>query len=175
VNRVGKFLIARPAINLGFFKKSVVFIYEDSSYGTVGVNLTTPSNLRLTSIDPLKSLDNAVLDPIIYVGGPVNDRAVMMLHTDDFVSTNTLFTDVGLGISSDNLMVDKLFMGNWPKLFRLVVGASVWAPGQLDYEINHNSWLVSDLDHLPVFELSGNELWEWAIEHVGSKTMARYI
>jgi putative transcriptional regulator len=175
VSKVGKFLIARPAINSGFFKRSVVFVYEDSTQGTVGLNLTTPSNLTLKAVDPEKTVDYSGVDPVIYLGGPVNDRAVMMLHSDDFVSTNTLFTDSGLNVSSDNLMVDKMFAGDWPALFRLTVGASVWAPGQLDYEINQKLWLISEMDHSPVFELSGDDLWNWAIEHVGSRTMARYF
>jgi putative transcriptional regulator len=175
VSKVGKFLVARPAINSGFFKKSVVFIYEDTENGTVGLNLSTPSNLTLRAVDPQKTVDYPYPDPVLYLGGPVNDRAVMMLHSDDFVSVNTLFTDSGLNVSSDDLMVEKMFSGDWPRLFRLTVGASVWAPGQLDYEINQNLWLVSDLDYSSVFELSGDDLWNWAIEFIGSKTMARYF
>lgn len=175
MNKVGKFLIARPSIGSGFFKHSVVFVYEDSANGTAGLNLITASNLTLASIDPEKSVDYPGVDPVVYLGGPVNSRALMMLHSDDFVSTNTLFTDSGLHVSSDNLMIDKLFSGNWPSLFRLTAGASVWAPGQLDYEISRDLWLVSELDHSPVFDLEGDKLWNWAVEHVGSRTMARYF
>lgn len=175
MNKVGKFLVARPSIDSGFFKHSVIFLYEDSVYGTAGLNLTVPSTLTLKSVDPKKTVDYPGVDPVLYLGGPVNDRAVLMLHSDDFVSTNTMFTDVGLHVSSDHLMLDKLFSGNWPSLFRLAAGVSVWAAGQLDYEISRNQWLISELDHSPVFELSGDELWNWAVEHVGLRTMAKYF
>jgi len=175
VDKVGKFLIARPAINSGFFYKSVVFLYEDSALGTVGLNLTTPSNLTLRSVDPEKSVDYHDVDPVLYLGGPVNDRAVMMLHSEDFHSTNTLYTDTGLNVSSDELMVHQLFSGRWPEQFRLTLGAAVWAGGQLDNEISRNMWLISELDHEPVFELSGDDLWEWAVDQVSSRTMAQYF
>lgn len=175
MSKVGKFLIARPALTSTFFEKSVIFIYEDSDKGTVGLNLSLPSKLTLRSVDPQKSVDYSGEDPVLYIGGPVNDRAVMMIHTEDFSSTNTLFTDSGLNISSDDLMVEKMFMGNWPKQFRLTAGAAVWAPKQLDYEIDQNMWLVSELDHSTVFELAGNDLWVWAIEYAGSQIMARYF
>lgn len=175
MSKVGKFLIARPALNSGFFRKSVVFVYEDSPLGTVGLNLATPSNITLRSVDPQKSVDYHAEDPVIYLGGPVNSRAVMMIHSDEFTSTNTLYTNTGLNVSSDDLMVEKMFTGDWPALFRLTVGASVWAAGQLDNEINQNLWLVSELDHSPVFELWGDDLWEWAIEYVSSKVIAQYF
>ena len=175
MSKVGKFLIARPNIDSSFFKKSVVFIYEESNLGTLGLNLSTQTNLTLKSIDPDKEVDYFQEDPVIYLGGPVNNRAVMMLHSEEFITSNTLVTGTGLNVSSDNIMVDKMFSGNWPEVFRLTVGASVWGPKQLDFEISQNYWLVSELDHLALFDLWGDELWNWAIEHVGSRTMSRYF
>lgn len=175
MSKVGKFLIARPELKTGFFHNSVIFVYEDSPTGTVGLSLSTPTNLTLRSVDPKKEVDYTGEDPVLYLGGPMNSRAVMMIHSEDFNSTNTLFTDSGLNISSDSLMIDKMFGGNWPELFRMTVGASVWAPGQLDNEINQNFWLVSSLDHRSVFELSGDDLWTWAVEEAGSRMMARFF
>jgi putative transcriptional regulator len=175
VSRVGKCLIARPGHNGGFFRKSVVYIYEDSSHGTVGVALSKPSNYTLKSVDPKKIPNYTAADPIVYNGGPVNKSAVMMLHSDDFVSTNTMFLPDGFGISSDMLMIDKMYDGNWPKHFRLTVGASVWQPGQLEFEFNRNLWLEADLDLTQIFDMDQESLWGWAVEQASKQTIDRFF
>lgn len=175
MSRVGKFLIARPTVNLGFFSKSTVYIYEDGVNGTAGVALTTPSALTLRDLALQKQLDYSGSSRPIYRGGPVSVSAVMMLHSDDFSSTNTLHTGTGFDVSSDDLMIEKLAMGNEPRYFRLVAGGSVWAPGQLDTEIAKGCWLVSDLSPEIVFGLEREEQWSAAIEYAGSQIIARYF
>jgi len=175
MSRVGRYVIARPTLRTGPFRQAVVFIYEDSRLGTVGVNLTNPTTMTLRDVDSLKEVDYQGEDPVVYWGGPVNERAVIMLHTEDFSSTNTLRTGAGLDVSSDSLMIDKLFVGNWPRNFRIVAGASVWAPGQLDEEFDKDLWLDADLDSDKVFEIDGSTLWNWAIEQASSQIIARYI
>jgi putative transcriptional regulator len=175
VLRTGKFLVARPNLTSGFFRKSVVFLYEDGPTGTAGVAISKPTNYTLRDVDPTKTVDYAAADPIIYSGGPVNKKAVMMLHTTDFASSNTIYTNSDLCISSDAVMVDKLYSGNWPKQFRLTAGACVWAPGQLDFEMERNLWLLGDLDMEKIFDYDQEELWGWSIEEIGRQVIAKYF
>lgn len=175
MDRTGRFLISRPGITSGFFRKSVIFIYEDTNLGSAGINISKPTNLTLRDVDPQKAVDYVAADPVIYSGGPVNKRAVMMLHSNDFVSTNTLFLTDKLSLSSDLLMVEKMYMGNWPRQFRLTAGACIWQSGQLDFEFNRNMWLLGDLDSDKIFDLDQEELWGWAVEQVAQQTIARYF
>ncbi len=175
MSRVGRFLIARPTVNLGFFSKSIVYIYEDSANGTAGIALSSPSALTLRDLVLQKRGQYSGSDRPIYRGGPVSVSAIMMLHSDDFVSTNTLHTGAGFDVSSDDLMIEKLVSGAEPTYFRLVAGGSVWAPGQLDTEIAKGCWLVSDLDPEIVFGLEREEQWTAAIESAGSQIIARYF
>lgn len=173
--RVGKFLIARPTVNLGFFSKSIVFVYEDSTRGTAGLALTTPASLSFRDLALERRITGSVTPHTIYRGGPVGQSAVMMLHSDEFTSSNTLHTGTGLDVSSDEIMIEKLAAGVEPVYFRIAAGGSVWAPGQLDREIAHDCWLVSDLDPEIVFGMSGEEQWAAAIEYAGSQIIARYF
>ena len=175
MSRVGKFLIARPTVNLGFFSKSTVFIYEENSKGTAGVALTRPTEITFAHLAQERGFGASVTAHAIYAGGPVNTSAVMMLHSEEFVSSNTLHTGTGLNVSSDEIMLEKLAGGVDPVYFRLTVGASVWAPGQLDMEIARGAWLVANLDPDTVFSLSGEPQWTAAIESVASQTIARYF
>ena len=175
VSRVGKCLIARPEQTGGFFRKSVVYIYEDSERGTAGISLSKPTNYTLKDVDASQTPTYLAADPIVYNGGPVNKSAVMMLHSDDFVSSNTMFLPANIAISSDQVMIEKMFTGNWPKHFRLTTGASVWQPGQLDFEFNRNLWLEAELDLTTVFDMDQDELWGWAVEQTSKQTINRFF
>ncbi len=175
MGRVGKYLIARPTVNLGFFSKSVVFIYEDSSKGTAGLALTTPSTLTFRELSQERDLPYTVTPHPLYRGGPVGISSIMMLHSDEFASANTLHTGTGFDVSSDEIMIEKLAAGVEPVYFRLMAGGAVWAPGQLDAEIQKGCWLVSDLDPEIVFGLDKEEQWAAAIEYAGSQIIAKYF
>lgn len=164
---VGKYLIARPTLEYGFFSKSVIYIYEHTSNGTGGVALNRATDIYFSTICSQFGHTAQTQDPIVYQGGPVNPQSLVMLHSDDFVSTNTLDTHKGLNISSDALMVEKLSFTAWPRYFRLVTGISAWAPYQLQAEIHNNSWLVADLPRELVFSYDGDALWQNAVDHVG--------
>jgi len=174
-SKIGKFLIARPAVQLGAFGYTVIFIYEDSVEGVTGLAVTTPSDLILRDILQLKEVDYSGDHHILYKGGPVVPNAVMMIHTEDFSSTNTLHTGTGINVSSDNLMTDKLLMGNEPNNFKLMTGCSAWAPGQLDTEISQGYWLLSDLDHRIIFELDGDLQWKAAVDYAGRQIIDQYF
>lgn len=172
---VGKFLIARPTVELGFFSRSVVFIYEETVEGAAGLALSTPSPYTVKDLARYKQLDYNPDPHIIYRGGPIAPNAVMMLHTEDFNSSNTLYTGTGLNISSDDVMVEKILAGNHPRQFRLVAGCSVWAPGQLDLEIEKGFWLVSKLPYDIAFGLDGPAQWKAAVTHAGKEFVAQYF
>lgn len=175
-SRAGKFLVARPTITQGFFKQSVVYLYEDNVLGsTAGLALNHKLPLRFSTIAEQFGFLTQSQDDFIYKGGPVNENSLLMMHTADFESTNTLWLPNNLCISSDTHMVEKLTVGAWPRYYRLVTGVCVWAPGQLDVEIARNQWLMCDLPNDMVFSLHGTKLWETAIDTFSSQVFDQYL
>lgn len=172
---VGKYLIARPAIEYGIFAKSVIFVYENSLGTTAGVSLTKPTDIRFSTICSQFGHTAQTGDSPIYIGGPVNKQSLIMLHSDDFSSTNTLITGTGLNISSDALMVEKLSCTAWPRYYRLVTGICVWSSQQIKAEIQKSFWLISDLPSEVVFSYDGEELWSKAVDHVSKTVFDPYI
>ena len=173
--KVGKFLIARPTIEIGFFTKSVVFIYQSDSTGASGFCLNKTSSFWTRDLALQIGHDYPLRTDPVYLGGPVNERSVNLLHSDDFVSTNTLHTSTGIDVSSDLLMIEKIVTGNRPKYFRFIAGTSVWAPGQLEFEIQKKYWLTADLTLDTVFELDSDQQWEAAIDQVSQQLVQRYF
>lgn len=175
MSKVGKFLIAKPSINSGFFKQAVIYIYEDSPNGTAGVAIHLETKMTFSQIVSQFGMVAETQDQTIYKGGPVNENSLLLLHSDDFQSTNTLHTGTGLDISSDQIMIQKLASSAWPRYYRLVAGVCVWAPGQLDFEIRKNNWLISDLPNDLVFSYDGETLWTQCIDVVSKQVFDRYI
>lgn len=169
-------MIARPQLTQGFFAKSVVFVYEDGDAGTAGLAINRNSN-RADFAD--LAADRGMVFPRgmipIYNGGPVNTRAVTMLHSSEWYSENSFPVNSHFTVSSDNLMITKLIDGNTPKHYRLCAGASVWAPGQLDHEISQGSWLIADLPASTVFHNTGDRQWEQCIEVAGAALVASWF
>lgn len=175
MNRVGKFLIATPKINTGFFQHSVVFIYEDSLNGTAGLVVNKPSTFDFADLAMERNIEYPRHNTMIHTGGPVNPRAVTVMHTDEWFSQNTLHTATGLDISSDEVMIHKIAEGNAPDGYRAVSGVSIWAPGQLDHEISHQHWLLMDLPHSIVFDIDGVKQWETCVERYGQQFVAQWF
>lgn len=173
--KVGKFLIARPTIEIGFFTRSVVFIYQSSASGVNGFCLNKLSSFWTRDLALQIGHDYPTRVDPVYLGGPVNERSVNLLHSDDFTSTNTLHTGTGIDVSSDLLMIEKIVTGNKPRHFRFVAGASVWAPGQLEFEIQKQYWLTADLDLDTVFNLDGDKQWESAVDQVSQQLVQKYF
>ena len=60
------------------------------------------------------------------IGGDNNESAMIMLHTDEWYSSNTIQINDHLSMSSDDLMMEKLEMGNVPEWYRLFLGFEGW-------------------------------------------------
>lgn len=172
----GKCLIARPSINDPLFKKSVVFIYEHTAQGTAGliINKIMPGRTTQEILQSKNMINTLPPDPI-YTGGPVNERAVVMFHTADWRSNNTMQIDNRLSVTSDDVMVYRYSQGDVPHGYRFCVGASVWHPTQIKSEIAANHWLVADLPLSQLFDHTGREQWDIAVEHCAKTVIDRYI
>ena len=64
----------------------------------------------------------------VYTGGEYNSHALIMLHSHEWYSSNTMDVNNNLALSSDGLMIEKMEMGNTPEWYRLFVGCKGWEP-----------------------------------------------
>ena len=88
---------------------------------------------------------------------------------------------MNLAVSSDNLMFEKLSMGDEPMYWRLFGGMCGWAPGQLDAEMKgewpyrpENSWLIADATDTFIFSQEGDKQWQMAFELSGNQMFDQY-
>jgi len=167
---VGRVLVARPQLEDSFFQRSVVYIYESNASGVAGVILNKKNYVKFENICAQRGFPMVgTHNPTIYCGGPVNESAILLLHTDDFGSSNTMAVNNNICISSDSLMIEKLAMDNAPTLYRMFNGCSIWHPKQLRQELLMNNWLITDLTINEIFSLDGRTQWDTAVNRTANQ------
>ena len=183
MSRVGKLLIAHPNLPKGNpFKQSVIYVYEDNANGTVGVVLNFHSNSTVSELCNQKGIIFPDQSHNLHKGGPVNEQAILMLHTNEWQSHNTSAAGPGLNITSDNIMFNKIALGDQPAYYRIFAGMAAWQPGQLDMELKgqfpykpENSWLLADANDSIIFEYDGDKQWQKAVELSSSQMIEQYF
>ena len=177
----GTLLVAHPKFTQGIFGRSVVLVTEHHSEGTVGFIINKPTQFKVKHI-----IENVYLDEIaeqtVYSGGPVNPRAVCLLHSDEWYSSNTMQITAGVAITSDRFMIDKFNTGNTPCKYMISVGMASWHPGQLDNELTENNasghalWLTTELkDHKLILDYPKNHLWNRCLDICTQEIVSQYF
>jgi putative transcriptional regulator len=162
---VGNILIAPPAVKNSFWQKTVILITEHSPQGTLGLVLNKPSNM--TFVDFGAQLNTILNIPgNVYVGGPINNHSMSMIHTNEWRCKNTMQINSSLSVSSADDILPRLSVGDCPKHWRLFLGMCGWAPGQLMNEFRgvppfnrNHSWCISKSSIDLSFDYDGMEQW----------------
>ena len=184
MNKVGKLLIAHPNVEAeNIFAKTVIYVYQhDSEQGSLGVILNKCSRFRITDICAEKNIVFGDTTKRVYHGGPVNPQALVLLHSDDWYSTNTVGAGNNLCVSSDNNMLGKISNGDEPAYWRLFGGMCGWAPGQLEAELSgqwpyrpENSWLTADANDSLIYDYDGKAQWTNLVEISSQQMFDKYI
>lgn len=175
MNLAGKILIAPPNVRGNFWAKTVIYVTEHHDRGSMGIVLNKRSKMTIREFAEQCDV-NLDVDGYMYVGGPVNVKAMTMLHSPEWSCSNTMRINNNFSLSSAEDLLEKLAMGHFPKYWRLFVGLCAWAPDQLESELkgigpyNHNySWLTATPTHTSVFDLENQDQWTSAIEQSGSE------
>lgn len=162
----GKLLVARPHVMRDpNFAESVVYLYEQRDNIIIGLCLNKPTTMSIATLQEMRGRYNSGALGFLHKGGPVSEQSLLLLHTDDWNSQNTLPIGNNLCISSDELMLDKISEGNTPTGYRLMSGMSTWSVKQLENEIHtHNAWLVVEPSESIFFNDDSDAQWKEGIK-----------
>ena len=175
MNLTGKLLIAPPKVRGTFWQKTAIFVTENHNRGSVGLVLNKISQMTIKEFASQYNLD-VDIPGHIHIGGPVNVKALTMLHSTEWRCDNTMKINNEYALSSSQNLLPSLAMGNAPKKWRLFVGLCGWTADQLENELQGNppyshdtSWLITSPTRDLVFDLEGQTQWTESIERAGSE------
>ena len=168
----GQFLLAMPSMGDPRFLRSVVYMVAHDSEGAMGFIINKRAE-GLSLGDILKDMPETVaktglVNLPVYVGGPVQNDRGFVLHTSDYEKThNTLSQELPIALTqSADVLVDAA-QGLGPEKFRLFLGYAGWGPGQVEGELQDNSWLVCDANIAEIFASQSDDLYEKCVAAMG--------
>ena len=159
----GKLLIASPALVDPNFARSVVLMTEHSEEGAMGIVLNRPGDVTARELMPV--LEEIADDDPLFIGGPVQPEAVVLLaeFADLKAAAWLVVADVGLA-SADT---DVAELGDAVRRGHFYAGYSGWGPGQLEMEIEIDSWIVEPPLPSELFPDDPESLWSDVLERKG--------
>jgi putative transcriptional regulator len=162
----GKLLVASPALVDPNFARSVVLITEHNDDGAMGIVLDRPSDARVGEVVP-QLADVAGPEAPVYVGGPVQPTALVVLaeFSDPEAAAWIIVADVGFA-SAD---FDTAELGSVVRRGRVYAGYSGWGAGQLEAEMEVDSWIVEPPLPKEIFPDEPETLWNDVLARKGGQ------
>lgn len=160
----GKLLLSSPALVDENFRRTVVLITEHTDEGAMGLVLNRPSHVAVGEAIPQLA---ELADPAdaVFVGGPVQESAVVVLaeFTDPHSAADVVVGEIGLVAAS--APIDGLPAA--VRRARVFAGYAGWGPGQLEAELDEDSWIVAEPDLGDVFDVAPEQLWSTVLQRKG--------
>ena len=174
--RPGSLLIANPKHANQEQQGNVVYITESTDYSTMGIVLNSSDSYDLTELLEKKGIDWP-FETQVHIGGEYSPTCMIMLHSGDWYSSNTMPITSDISISSDHTMLEKIEMGNTPDWYRLFLGTSGWSPQELKHELKGDKpkWLLLSHPSQALIELSDLNVWQTAVAEYSQDVFSNYI
>lgn len=166
----GQLLVATPVINTGCFQKSVVYIFAHNSEGTMGLIINQSLEMinysaLLEGMDLPKAVGERELP--VYFGGPLERARGFVVHSTDYTRDFTLARAGELAVTASSAILNDIVEGNGPRHAMLAVGYAGWTAGQLEAEIEQNSWITVPATPELVFGTENELKWATASKSLG--------
>ncbi len=160
----GQLLLASPALFDPNFRRTVVLVTEHNDEGAAGLVLNRRSETAVAAAVP----DLVPLVPeedLVYVGGPVQQAAVLVLAEFDDPGDAAMLVvdDVGF-VPGDG---DFELLAGATRRARVFAGYAGWGAGQLEAELEESSWIVETRAGLDLFPEPETDLWSSVLQSKG--------
>jgi putative transcriptional regulator len=166
----GQLLIAMPHMRDTRFERSVIYLCVHNEDGAMGIvvnrlseDLTFPDLLEQVGVE-LKSEDVSMP---IHIGGPVESGMGFVLHTTDYAQGSTIQVNDTIALTHTVEILKDIAEGRGPRQAMLALGYAGWGAGQLDGEIQENSWLNVPADEALLFDVGQRDKWRRSIAKLG--------
>ena len=181
MNYTNKLLASQPTTNSDFFKESVILIVEHGQKGAWGLQINKPTDtLKVKEVvrDIGVSLDS---DKNCYMGGPVEQQALHLVHSADCVMTNSIPINDDINITSNQTMFNEIQAGRGPSTWFCTLGMCTWAPGQLEGEMGgehpwtpQHKWLMTDIPK-DLLTYNPRLLWKQVVNNCIKEATANFF
>ena len=163
----GKILISEPFLSDIFFYRSIVYLTDHSSKGSVGFILNKELDIKVS--DALEGFDEC--DATLYMGGPVAPDTLHYIHSlgkmipNSLEINNNIFWGGDIDVIRSAIKAGKVAANQ----IRFFLGYSGWTAGQLEKELNENSWVIVSTGQELVMNNYGENTWKRVLRSINKK------
>jgi len=163
----GRLLISEPFLPDPNFERTVVLLCEHNEEGSFGFVINKPSILKIAEVME----EASTLDDIVFVGGPVQQDTLHFLHRNTSITNAVkIQDDIYWGGDFQSLMTQLNTSVIKPADIRFYLGYSGWGQGQLESELQEDSWIVCDfVDDTLLFDTDPTVIWKKALDNMGGR------
>ncbi|MGA3066517.1 MAG: YqgE/AlgH family protein [Tepidisphaeraceae bacterium] len=150
----GKLLIASPRLADPNFARTVVLMVQHNDQGALGLVLNRPLQITVREACQQSLTDPCGVEAFLHQGGPCQGP-LMVLHGCELSKDSDVLP--GVYFTTERGKIESLLRQPTDQA-RYFVGYSGWGAGQLEAEMEIESWLIVPADSNLVFEGKSN-LW----------------
>ena len=163
----GKILISEPFLPDTFFNRTIVYLTDHSSEGSVGFIINKRLDIRVC--DAIEGFDE--LKDYLSMGGPVGPDTLHYIHTLGDHIPNSVHIDKNIFWGGDIATVKTLISMKRinETQIRFFLGYSGWSPGQLERELKENSWVIARIRPDIIMTKRGNDTWKQVLRGLNNK------
>jgi putative transcriptional regulator len=168
------FLIAIPSLKDPNFERTVILICDHTKDGAFGLVV---NRILLNSFVPLLGgldIKECAIDLPVFYGGPVKPEQGYILYSPsrgESIPTGSYYPSIkindNLALTTAKEILIDIAAGKGPKQFLFTLGFAGWAPGQLEYELMTDSWLIAPVNNKIIFDMPVNNRWKAAADSIG--------
>ena len=153
-----QFLIAMPGMVDPNFAGSVIYLFEHTERGAMGLVINRPTELDMGALfEKIEIVLEAepISDQAVYFGGPVQIERGFVLHepTSEVLYSSSLAVPGGLTMTTSKDVLEAVATGSGPSKFLMTLGYAGWSAGQLEEEITLNGWINVPLSQKQMVEI----------------------
>jgi putative transcriptional regulator len=170
----GKLLLAMPAMGDPRFHRAVIFMCAHDANGAMGLVINhTLAGIEFSHLLEQLGMASDIKVPLgpenvpVMSGGPVEGARGFILHTRDFSQKDTIYVGDAYSVTGTVEALREVAQGNGPDQLLFILGYAGWGAGQLEQELQQNSWLVVDPDPSLIFHADPEEKWSLAVGKLG--------
>lgn len=167
-------MIARPYLGDPNFERGVVLLCEHNSSGSFGFVLNQTTELFLGDV-----LEETIYQDIpLHLGGPVEKNTLHFIHRrpDLIEDGSEIMNGVFWGGDFDKVKTLLNINTMRPDDVRFFIGYSGWGGGQLEEELEQESWITSNTNSEFLFNTPPSNFWREILRGMGGeyRSIAHY-
>jgi putative transcriptional regulator len=150
----GKLLLASPRLADPNFARSVVLMIQHNEEGALGLVLNRPLDITVRQACEDSLGESCQAEGFLHQGGPC-EGPLMVVHVNEMAKDADVVP--GVFFTTEKSKIESLLKQD-AATARYFVGYAGWTAGQLEAEMEVDSWVVTEAAAESIFEEPGN-LW----------------